>query len=93
MNLVLDKNVSRNRTSYRDIFDTFFNIFMLSILDLTPNCDNTRDLHPSLRGNVNLEVTFKEATQKTITVLNYTESSIGICVGNDFDVQMLSSDY
>ena len=93
MNLVLDKNVSRNRTSYRDIFDTFFNIFMLSILDLTPNCDNTRDLHSSLRGNVNLEVTFKEATQTTITVLMYTASSGGISVGKDFDVQMLSSDY
>ena len=72
---------------------TFFNIFMLSILDLTPNCDNTRDLHPSLRGNVNLEVTFKEATQTTITVLMYTASSGGISVGKDFDVQMLSSDY
>ena len=31
------------------------------MVDLTPNCDNTRDLHPQLRGNVNLEVTFKEA--------------------------------
>ena len=62
-------------------------------IDLTPNCDNTRDLHPSLRGNVNLEVTFKEATQKTITVLMYTASSGGISIGKYFDVQMLSSDY
>jgi len=46
-----------------------------------------------MRGNVNLEVTFKEATQKTITVLMYTASSGGISVGKDFDVQMLSSDY
>ena len=45
------------------------------------------------RGNVNLEVTFKEATQTTITVLMYTASSGGISVGKDFDVQMLSSDY
>ena len=85
--------MSRIWASSRDIFDTFFNVFMLSILDLTPNCDNTRDLHPSLRGNVNLEVTFKEATQTTITVLMYTASSGGISVGKDFDVQMLSSDY
>ena len=85
--------MSRIGASYRDIFDTFFNVFMLSILDLTPNCDNTRDLHPSLRGNVNLEVTFKKATEKTITVLMYTASSGGISVGKDFDVQMLSSDY
>ena len=91
--MVLDKNVSKLSTSYRDIFGIFLNIFMLSILDLTPNCDNTRDLHPSLRGNVNLEVTFKEATQTTITVLMYTASSGGISVGKDFDVQMLSSDY
>ena len=62
-------------------------------IDLTPNCDNTRYLHPSLRGNVNLDVTFKEATQKTITVLMYTASSGGISIGKDFDVQMLSSDY
>ena len=85
--------MSRIGSSCRDIFDTFFNVFMLYILDLTPNCDNTRDLHPSLRGNVNLEVTFKEATQTTITVLMYTASSGGISVGKDFDVQMLSSDY
>ena len=70
----------------------FFNNFSF-LLDLTPNSDNTRDLHPSMRGNVNLEVTFKEATQTTITVLMYTASSGEISVGKDFDVQMLSSDY
>ena len=75
------------------LFDSFFNVVFLVFIDLTPNCDNTRDLHPSLRGNVNLEVTFKEATQKTITVLMYTASSGGISIGKDFDVQMLSSDY
>ena len=85
--------MSRIGTSYRDMFDIYFNHVLFSIIDLTPNCDNTRDLHPSLRGNVNLEVTFKEATQTTITVLMYTASSGGISVGKDFDVQMLSSDY
>ena len=75
------------------LFDSFCNVIFLIFIDLTPNCDNTRDLHPSLRGNVNLEVTFKEATQKTITVLMYTASSGGISIGKDFDVQMLSSDY
>ena len=85
--------MSRIGTSYRDMFDIYFNYVLFSTIDLTPNCDNTRDLHPSLRGNVNLEVTFKEATQTTITVLMYTASSGGISVGKDFDVQMLSSDY
>ena len=66
---------------------------MLYILDLTPNCDNTRHLHPSMRGNVNLEVAFKEPTKKTITVLMYTASSGGISIGKDYDIQMLSSDY
>ena len=66
---------------------------MFFILDLTPNCDNTRDLHPSMRGNVNLEVAFKEPTKKTITVLMYTASSGGISIGKDYDIQMLSSDY
>ena len=66
---------------------------MRCILDLTPNCDNTRDLHPSMRGNVNLEVAFKEPTKKTITVLMYTASSGGISIGKDYDIQMLSSDY
>ena len=70
-----------------------YNYFLSSIIDLTPNCDNTRDLHPSLRGNVNLEVTFSKATETTITVLMYTATSGGISVGKDFDVQMLSSDY
>ena len=85
--------MSRIGTSYRDMFDIYFNHVLFSTIDLTPNCDNTRDLHPSLRGNVNLEVTFKEATQTTITVLMYTASSGGISVGKGFDVQMLSSDY
>ena len=70
-----------------------YNYFLSSIVDLTPNCDNTRDLHPSLRGNVNLEFTFSKATETTITVLMYTATSGGISVGKDFDVQMLSSDY
>ena len=63
------------------------------LLDLTPNCDNTRDLHPSMRGNVNLKVAFKERTKKTITVLMYTASSGGISIGKDYDIQVLSSDY
>ena len=70
-----------------------YNYFLSSNVDLTPNCDNARDLHPSLRGNVNLEVTFSKATEMTITVLMYTATSGGISVGKDFDVQMLSSDY
>ena len=60
--------------------------FLSSVIDLTPNCDNTRDLHPSLRGNVNLEVTFSKATKTTITVIMYTATSGGISVGKDFDV-------
>ena len=74
-------------------FEYCFNSFLYSFVDLTPNCDNTRDLHPTLRGNVNLEVTFKKATEKTITVLMYTATSGGKSVGKDFDVQMLSSEY
>ena len=66
---------------------------MLCILDLTPNCDNTRDLHPSMRGNVNLEVAFKEPTKRRITVLMYTASPGEISIGKDYDIQMLSSDY
>ena len=76
-----------------NLLDYIYNYFLSSIVDLTPNCDNTRDLHPSLRGNVNLEVTFSKATETTITVLMYTATSGGISVGKDFDVQMLSSDY
>jgi len=80
-------NISSNLLHY------IYSYFLSSIIDLTPNCDNTRDLHPSLRGNVNLEVTFSKATETTITVLMYTATSGGISVGKDFDVQMLSSDY
>lgn len=66
---------------------------MLNFLDLTPNCDNTRDVHPEMRGNVNLKVSFKEATKKTTKVIMYTASSGGIGVTKDFDVQLISSDY
>ena len=67
--------------------------YLIIFLDLTPNCDNTRDLHPPIKGNVDLEVTFKEATNKPITVLMYTASSGGMSVAKDFEVQLLSSDY
>ena len=70
-----------------------YNYFLSSIIDLTPNCDNTRDLHPSLRGNVNLEVTFSKATETTIAVLMYTATSGVTSVGKDFEVQLLSSGY
>jgi len=46
-----------------------------------------------MRGNVNLEVAFKEPTKKTITVLMYTASSGGSSIAKDYDIQMLSSDY
>ena len=83
------------------LFPIFFSYFtylcnsfhLLRCLDLTPNVDNSRDIHTPLRGNVNLAVTFKEATQNTITVLMYTATSGGVSVGKDFDVQLLSSDY
>ena len=55
--------------------------------------DNTRDIHTPLKGNVNLEVSFKEPTQNTITVIMYTATSGGMIVGKDFDVQLMSTDY
>ena len=62
-------------------------------LDLTPPCDNTREVHPQMKGNLDLEVSFKEATQKTITVLMYTATCGGISVSKNFDVQLLSNEY
>ena len=73
-----------------EIYLIFFQYFSV---EWTPNCDNIRNLNPSLRGNVNIEVTFEEATQTPITVLMYTASSRGISVGKHLDVQTLSSDY
>ena len=69
------------------------NLCICLFIDLTPNVDNSRDIHAPLRGNVNLEVSFKEATENTITVIMYTATSGGISVGKDFDVQLMSSDY
>ena len=75
------------------LFHSIFNIFLFYFIDLTPNCDNTRDVHSQIRGNVNLEVTFKNPSTKTITGIMYTANSGGLSVGKDFDVQVLSSDY
>ena len=71
----------------------FIVIFPGSLLDLTPSCNNTCGIHRSMRGNANLEVTFKEAIQKTISVLMHCAASGGISVGKDFDIQLISSDY
>ena len=89
----LNKNLQRVYFLFWCILHSIFIIIMLFLLDLTPNRDNTRDLHRSMRGNVNLEVAFKDPTKKTITVLMYTASSGRINIGKDYDIQMLSSDY
>ena len=65
----------------------------MSILDLSRNSDNICDLHPLWRENVNLDVTFNEATQMIITVVIYRATSRGITDGKNFDAQILSSDY
>ena len=39
-------------------------------LDLTPNCDLIGGLHRSIRGNVDLEVTFKGPTPKNYDSIN-----------------------
>ena len=65
---------------------------MLCILELTPTDANTHAIHPSLFGNVNLEVTLKAETDMNITVLIYAA-----CWRNKYwknlDMPMLSSDY
>ena len=76
-----------------EIYLIFFQYFYAVCLHLTTNCDNTLDLHSSLRGYVNREVIFKEATQATIKVLMYIVSSGRIRVGKEFDEQMISSEY
>lgn len=54
---------------------------MSFLKDLTPNCDNTYDLHTLLQGKVNFVVMFEEATKTTIKVLMYTPRSRDISIG------------
>ena len=85
----------------KGLFLIFFNIFInlfinwtiCILIDITPNVNNTRDIHTPLKGDVNLEVSFKEPTQNTITVIIYTDTNGGMTVGKHFDIQLMSTDY
>ena len=78
---------------FYDIFYIFCNVYLLFLIDITPNCDNTRDVHGEIKGSADLQVIFNQPTQKTITVIMYTAVSGGVSVSKDFNVQLLSSDY
>ena len=65
---------------------------ILLILHLsTDNC-NRKELHVDHHGDIDVEVSFKTTTSKTITLLLYSATFGGITIGKDMQVSVLSSD-
>ena len=57
----------------------------------TDNC-NRKELHVYHHGDIDVEVSFKTTTSKTITLLLYSATFGGITIGKDMQVSVLSSD-
>ena len=64
----------------------------LSYLCLLPDNCNRKELHVDHHGDIDVEVSFKTTTTKTITLLLYSATFGGITIGKDMQVSVLSSD-
>ena len=71
---------------------TYITHKLLWVFDLTPDNCNRRELHLDQHGDIDVEVSFKTPTAKTITLLLYTATFGGISVGKDMQVSLLASD-
>jgi hypothetical protein len=72
--------------------DTYVKHKLLWVFDLTPDNCNRRELHVDHHGDIDVEVTFKVATTKTITLLLYSATFGGLMIGKDMQVNVISSD-
>ena len=64
----------------------------LSYLCLLPDNCNRKELHVDHHGDIDVEVSFKTTTTKTITLLLYSATFGGITIWKDMPVSVLSSD-
>ena len=71
---------------------TYIKHKLLCVFDLTPDNCNRRELHLEQYGDIDVEVSFKTATRKTITLLLYTATFGGLIVGKEMQVQLLQID-
>ena len=72
--------------------ETYVKHKLLWVFDLTPDNCNRRELHVDHHGDIDVEVSFKTATTKTITLLLYTATFGGLVVGKDMQVSLMSTD-
>ena len=61
------------------------------IFILSDNC-NRKELHVDHHGDIDVEISFKTPTTKTITLLVYTSTFGGVTIGKDMQVNVLSTD-
>ena len=84
--------VSHQNESIGVSLKTYITHKLLWVFDLTPDNCNRRELHLDQHGDIDVEVSFKTPTAKTITLLLYTATFGGISVGKDMQVSLLASD-
>ena len=84
--------VAHHNESIGVSISSFVNHKLLWVFDLSPDNCNRRDLHLDQHGDIDVEVSFKEPTDKTITLLMYSSTFGGLMIGKDMQVELLSTD-
>ena len=72
--------------------NTYITHKLLWVFDLTPDNCNRRELHVDHHGDIDIEVSFKKPTSKTITLILYSATFGGLIIGKDMKVKLLSPD-
>ena len=84
--------VSHQNESIGVSIDTYIKHKLLWVFDLTPDNCNRRELHLDQHGDIDVEVSFKVPTPKTITLLMYSTTFGGLLIGKEMQVELLSTD-
>ena len=90
--LIRNIGIAHQNESVGITIDTYIKHKLLWVFDLTPDNCNRRELHIDHHGDIDVEVTFKVATTKTITLMVYSATFGGLIIGKNMEVSTLSTD-
>ena len=91
-NLILNIGIDHQNDSVGIYINTYVRHKLLWVFDLTPDNCNRRELHVDHHGDIDVEVSFKTPTAKTITLMVYSATFGGIIIGKDMQVSTLTTD-
>ena len=90
--LIRNIGIAHQNESVGISMHTYVHHKLLWVFDLTPDNCNRRELHVDHHGDIDVEVSFKTPTAKTITLMVYSATFGGIIIGKDMQVSTLTTD-